>query len=183
MPRWRHVPAGAVQDRDYTSALPGGEFGLDSRERRIDFAGAPDCFLVTSFFDNVPPHHSEQNRWFADHVPPYEPMLRAWLRSRFSSDCEIDDIVQEAFIRMLDARKTTAIESPKAFLFATARNLALGRVRRRQVIGEKSLAEFDVLAILDEGADVRQSVAQAPAARCSDALWDLSHATSAETLH
>lgn len=64
-------------------------------------------------------------------------------------------------MRVLEARKTTVIESPKAFLFATARNLALGRVRRQQIIGEKSLAEFDVLAILDEGADVRQSVAQA----------------------
>lgn len=88
-------------------------------------------------------------------------MLRAWLRSRFSSDCEIDDIVQEAFVRMLDARKTTVIESPKAFLFATARNLALARVRRQRAVGEKFLAESDVLTILDEGADVRQSVVQA----------------------
>lgn len=87
-------------------------------------------------------------------------MLRAWLRSRFPADCDIDDIIQEAYMRVLQARVTTEIVSPKAFFFATARNLALGVVRRKKLAGEDPLAEMDVLSILDGNADVHHEVAR-----------------------
>lgn len=89
-------------------------------------------------------------------------MLRAWLRSRFSADCEIDDVVQEAFARIVRARAQTEIASPKAFLFATARNVALARLRHQKVAPEGNvLAETAIEGILDEGADVPQAVARA----------------------
>lgn len=118
---------------------------------------APSChpFLV-------PPPNADHNAWFVAHVQPHEAMLRAWLRSRFSADCEVDDIVQEAFSRVVQAHGHTAIASPKAFLFATARNIALARLRRAKVMPEgNSLAESVVESILDEGADVVHAVARA----------------------
>jgi RNA polymerase sigma factor (sigma-70 family) len=110
----------------------------------------------------MPPQESEQYRWFAEHLRPHEGMLRAWLRSRFSAQCEVDDIVQEAFSRVLQARETGSIFAPKAFLFATARNLALGRLRHLQVTGEANvLAENAAESVLDEYADVPHAVARA----------------------
>lgn len=110
----------------------------------------------------MPPQDSEQTRWFLEHVQPHEGMLRAWLRSRFPVECDFDDIVQEAYARVLKAWKTSSIESPKAFLFATARNLALGRVRHHQVTETAQvLAENAVESVLDESADVPQTVARA----------------------
>ncbi|MEY4941800.1 MAG: hypothetical protein RIQ93_3535, partial [Verrucomicrobiota bacterium] len=109
----------------------------------------------------LPPENPEQARWFAEHVQPHEPMLKAWLCSRFPTGHDIEDIVQEAFMRVVQARETTAIQSPKAFLFATARNIALGLARRQQNKPENVLAEFDVLSILDEAADVPHAVAHA----------------------
>jgi RNA polymerase sigma-70 factor (ECF subfamily) len=109
----------------------------------------------------MPPPESEHARWFAEHLQPHEAMLRAWLRSRFSAECDIDDVIQEAYLRVLRARETSVIESPKAFLFATARNLALGRLRHQRVTGEDALAEFDLQGVLDESADVPQSVVHA----------------------
>jgi DNA-directed RNA polymerase specialized sigma24 family protein len=48
-------------------------------------------------------------------------MLRAWLASRFPHLTEIDDIIQDAYTHVLAARASgTALQSPKAFLFATA---------------------------------------------------------------
>ena len=100
--------------------------------------------------------------WFTAHVQPHEGMLRAWLRSRFPAESDVDDIVQESYARVLAARQTTAIESPKAFLFATARNLALGRLRRVQAAGAVNfLAEAQVEDVLDETADVPHAVARA----------------------
>jgi RNA polymerase sigma-70 factor (ECF subfamily) len=109
----------------------------------------------------MPSQDPEQARWFEAELRPHESMLRAWLHQQFSTDCDVDDIVQESFVRVLQARATTAIASPKSFLFATARNLALGRIRRQRVIGANPLAEIDLLAILDESADVPNAVARA----------------------
>lgn len=76
----------------------------------------------------MPPSDSEAFHWYARNLQPHEAMLRAWLRGRFAGMDDLDDVVQEALSRVLQARETTAIMSPKAFLFATARNLALARI-------------------------------------------------------
>jgi RNA polymerase sigma-70 factor (ECF subfamily) len=105
---------------------------------------------------------SNPSDWFTVHVHPHENMLRAWLRGRFPKESDIDDLVQEAYARMLEAYETTTIASPKAFLFATARNLALGRLRRQQGIGALHfLRGQDVDDVLDETTDVPQAVSRA----------------------
>lgn len=86
-------------------------------------------------------------------------MLRAWLQSRFPRS-EPDDILQEAYLRVLQAHEKGPMQSPKAFLFAVARNLALDQVRRRQAAGESDLARVDELNLLDETADVSETVAR-----------------------
>lgn len=92
-------------------------------------------------------------QWFKQELQPHEPQLRAWLRSRFPSERDIDDIVQESYMRVLRAQENAPIESPKAFLFATARNLALGHIRHRHVARTDSLAEIDEVGVLDDGVD------------------------------
>jgi RNA polymerase sigma factor (sigma-70 family) len=77
---------------------------------------------------------------------------RTCLFSRFSKDCDIDDIIQESFLRVLKAREERSLKSPKAFLFATARNLALDSVRHSSVaktdyLEQELLSEFEDLGI------------------------------------
>ena len=71
----------------------------------------------------MPPLDPETARWFANHVQPHEAILRAWLADRFGSRVTVDDIVQEAYVRVLRAHAEGELYAPKAFLFATARNL------------------------------------------------------------
>lgn len=103
---------------------------------------------------------SEHSRWFAEHVQPHESMLRAWLRQRFATRVDIDDIVQEACVRLLQARESGPLGSPKAFLFATARNLALDRVRRHEVSRTDFLGEIDSLHVLDEREGIPETLAR-----------------------
>lgn len=107
----------------------------------------------------VPPPDSEQARWFETNLRPHAPMLRAWLRSRFPR-CDPDDILQEAYLRVLQAREKGPMQSPKAFLFAVARNLALDQIRRRQVASGEGLVRIDDFDVLDETADVTEAVAR-----------------------
>jgi RNA polymerase sigma factor (sigma-70 family) len=108
----------------------------------------------------MPPPDSELGLWFAEHVQPHEAMLRAWLKRRFEHQLEIDDIVQEAYMRVLRAREGGAMPSPKAFLFTTARNLALDRLRRHDVSRTDLMGEIDSLHVLDECTGIPETVAR-----------------------
>jgi RNA polymerase sigma-70 factor (ECF subfamily) len=107
----------------------------------------------------MPPCDPENAAWFELHVHPHEPMLRAWLRSRFASEDDIDDVVQEAYVRLLRARERNEVTSPKAFVFAVARNLALDRVRHRQVARTEPLVESEALRVLEEGEGIPETIA------------------------
>ena len=107
----------------------------------------------------MPPPDSELGQWFAAHVQPHEPMLRAWLRSRFATEPDIDDVVQESYMRLLRARERGEVTSPKAFLFAVARNLALDRCRHREVVPTESLAEDEALSVLEGGEGTPEIIA------------------------
>lgn len=109
----------------------------------------------------MPPQGSESDVWYRAHIQPHEAMLRAWLRARFPSEQDVDDVIQESVLRVLRARATAEIRSPKAFFFATARNLVLGACRKNARQGNFGLAELDVLNVLDDGADVPAAVVQA----------------------
>ncbi len=108
----------------------------------------------------MPPDCSDEGRWFAENLQPHEPMLRAWLKSRYLAGVDIDDVIQESFLKVLDARKLNPVNAPKAFLFATARNLALNTVRFAKVRGEGKTSSIDDCDVLDERAGVRETVAR-----------------------
>jgi RNA polymerase sigma factor (sigma-70 family) len=72
----------------------------------------------------------DQSLWFAEAVRPHEPALRAFLSRRFSSLPDHDDLVQETYARLLRVTDTQRLVHAKAFLFTTARNVAIDRFRR-----------------------------------------------------
>ena len=114
-----------------------------------------------SAVSTVSPQNPEQTRWFTEEVLPHEARLRAWLRARFPALGDVDDLVQEAMTRLLQVHATGPVACPRAFLFVTARNLALNHLRHQRVERPEGAPEIDVLAVADEGAGVPESVAEA----------------------
>jgi RNA polymerase sigma-70 factor (ECF subfamily) len=93
---------------------------------------------------------AEEARWFQEEVHPHEPTLRAWLRARFPSLTDTDDLVQESYVRVIRARQKGAIENPKSYLFSTALHAALDLFRRNAVVSFEHVGEFDRLNVLEE---------------------------------
>jgi RNA polymerase sigma factor (sigma-70 family) len=103
---------------------------------------------------------SEQSRWFAEEVQPHESSLRTYLRNVFPSLPDVDDLVQESYIRLIRARKTGRVTYVKAFLFTTARNVALDIFRRRQVVSIESVADLAELSVPEDGPGVAEFVSR-----------------------
>ena len=106
-------------------------------------------------------HDPEQFRWFIEEVQPHEPELRAFLRRRFPTLQDIDDLVQESYARLMRARNTGAIAEPRAYLFTTARNIAFDLFRRHRPISIEDLAENQALSVVEERADAAESASHA----------------------
>ena len=108
----------------------------------------------------MPPENTDEGRWFAENLLPHEAMLRAWLQSRFGAGVVISDVVQEAYLKVCEARRKGPVNAPKAFLFATAHNLALNLARHSRVRQEHIVEHADPCAVLDEDPGVRERVAR-----------------------
>jgi len=103
------------------------------------------------------PPHTDQARWFAEEVQPHEAALRAYLRGRFPSLHDVDDLVQESYARILRAREIGTAKLTRAYLFVTARNLALDSIRRTNVVAMQSLAEIDASSVVEERPDAAEA--------------------------
>lgn len=93
---------------------------------------------------------TEHACWFVDEVLPQENDLRAWLGARFQSIEDVDDLVQEAFSRLLKAYDSGPIVNPRAYLFVVSRNLALNQLRHLKYERPQGAIEVDPLSIMDE---------------------------------
>lgn len=100
----------------------------------------------------------EMTRWFAKEVQPHEAALRGWLRSRYPTLSDRDDVVQESYMRLWRAKSRGPVNSPRAMLFVIARNLVLNHYRQLKRNGD--VGEMDVSEVLDEGADVSDQIAR-----------------------
>jgi len=116
------------------------------------------------------PPHTDHARWFAEEVQPHEAALRAYLRGRFPSLHDVDDLVQESYARILRAREIGTAKLTRAYLFVTARNLALDAIRHTNVVAFQSLAEIDESSVVEERPDA------AEAASCDQELEILAEA-------
>lgn len=68
--------------------------------------------------------------------------LKRFLR-RFGSGVAPEDIAQDSFLRLC-AAETSQVSSPRAFLFKTAKNLAVDALRRNKAAPYRAVANIDL---------------------------------------
>jgi len=108
----------------------------------------------------MPCSETNQNQWYKKHLQKYESMLKGWLRSKYQNQIDVDDLVQEALLKVLAAKRRAEVKSPKAFFFAVARNLAIDHIRKQRVVCNESLTGKEALELLDEAESVEERVSK-----------------------
>lgn len=106
------------------------------------------------------PPHTEQAKWFVDEVHPHDAQLKAYLRGAFPSVRDVDDLVQESYLRIWRVRAEGPIRSARAFLFTVARRLAIDGTRRQIASPVDAVEDLARLPVADETADVAGAVEQ-----------------------
>jgi RNA polymerase sigma factor (sigma-70 family) len=98
------------------------------------------------------------SKWFTDEVHPHDASLKAYLRGSFPAVRDIDDVVQESYLRTWRARLTTPIRSTKSFLFQVARNVALKVIRKNRNAPFVAVRDFDLTRVIEDEADAREKL-------------------------
>lgn len=114
------------------------------------------------------------SKWFAEEVRPHERSLRSYLHGSFPAVRDVDDVVQESFLRVWRARASQPIRSARGFLFQVARRLALDLVRRDRVSPVDRATDVSSLQIAEDRADAAGALGTQEKIRLlADAIEDL----------
>ena len=90
---------------------------------------------------------SKADAWFMREILPLEASLMQFLQHNWRNKAEISDLRQEIYIRVYEASVKRIPEKPKQFLFATARNLLIDRVRQALVIPIEAASDIEAMDI------------------------------------
>jgi RNA polymerase sigma factor (sigma-70 family) len=102
----------------------------------------------------------ERNAWLAKEILVHERALRGYLSRFFKNVADIEDVVQETYARLLALSDpaSNAVRNWHAFLFTTARNVALDRIRRSRVVSLDALAEMGNADVLDQAPSIDEAL-------------------------
>lgn len=86
----------------------------------------------------------ERAIWLGRHVLPHRSELRAWLSRRPLGGLEPDDVIQEAFAKLVGMGSVDGIRDPRTYLFQVARSVVAGHLRSQKVVAI-TVSDMDIL--------------------------------------
>lgn len=93
----------------------------------------------------------EKVAWVGGYILPHEGAVRGLLRRARLSEDEIDDIVQEAYCRLVGLESFAHITDGRGYFVMTARNVMLENIRRSRIVRIDAVADLDRFGAVDEG--------------------------------
>ncbi len=114
---------------------------------------------------------SELEIWFVREVLPLEAALMQFLQHNWRNKNDIADLRQDVYERVCLAAQERWPDNTKAFVFRTARNLLVDRIRREHIVPIEAVEDVDALGVaIDEPGPERMVVARAELRRLQAAL-------------
>ncbi len=100
----------------------------------------------------------DQTRWFVEEVHPHDSSLKAYVRCAFPAIQDVDDLVQESYVRVWKRQGRRPIASVRAFLFRVARHLALNALRHERVSPFIPVKELAVSRVIEDRPGIAEQV-------------------------
>lgn len=97
--------------------------------------------------------------WFAMQILPHEAHYLRQARRWSRNSEEAFDLVQEAYLKLLQIDNWSAIREPRSYTVTMIRNLVLQRVRRDQVVSIMDIPALTLAELRDDAPGVFETVA------------------------
>ena len=121
--------------------------------------------------------------WFKREIVAHEEALVRYLTRSWPNRQEVFDLRQDIYVRVYEAAAKSLPQSPKSFLFATARHLMTDRIRRKRIVSIDAVGDLDALNVMieyispEERASAHQELRRLAQAidllppKCREAVW------------
>ncbi|HET9106864.1 MAG TPA: RNA polymerase sigma factor [Steroidobacteraceae bacterium] len=100
----------------------------------------------------------ERRKRLLDQVFRYRVALQKYLRKFTAGAEDVEDLVQETYVRICALPPAQVVDSPRALLFRIARNLAVDRARQKVARATDDVADFEPLNVSSEEAEPDEQV-------------------------
>ena len=101
---------------------------------------------------------SDRAVWLGRYILPHEPALRTWLNKRSLGALDADDVIQEAYSRLIAAKGVDQIRNHKTYLFQTAKSVVASHFRSAKIVPILTAFDFKVLEAADENISVEDQI-------------------------
>ena len=120
------------------------------------------------------------DQWFATQILPHEAALMRYLQRVWKTPADIADLRQETYVRVYEHAAKGLPQAPRSFLFTTARNLMIDRMRRERVVSIEYSQDVESLDVfVDELSPERRLSARQDLLRLTEAFDQLPQMTRA----
>lgn len=92
----------------------------------------------------------EVDDWFVREVLPLESSLNQFLHRNWRNASDIADLRQDIYVQVYEAALKDIPLRPRQFVFTTARNLLINKVRREQIVSIEAVADLDLVEIAED---------------------------------
>lgn len=106
--------------------------------------------ISLQFDGNVAAMDESLYHWFAQEILVHEEALVRFLARSWPNRDDVYDMRQDTYVRVYEAAARSRPASPKAFLYATARNLMADRLRRGRVVSIDLVGDLESLSVIME---------------------------------
>lgn len=93
---------------------------------------------------------TDVDAWFAREVLPLEVKLIQFLRHHWRHADDVEDILQDIYLRLYEAALKEIPTHSRQFVFTTARNLLVDRIRNAQIVPIEGVADLDALQVAQD---------------------------------
>lgn len=92
----------------------------------------------------------EFDAWFASEVLPLEAALMQFLRRSYRDESQLEDICQEAFVKVYEAAQQERPKAVKPFVFTVARNILIDQARHARIVPIEAALDLEALDIASD---------------------------------
>jgi RNA polymerase sigma-70 factor (ECF subfamily) len=88
------------------------------------------------------------NEWFVREILCHEAALRRYVLRAWPNPSDVPDICHDVYVRIYESAAGSLPQSPRSFLFTTARHLMIDRARRSRIVSIELIEDLDALNVL-----------------------------------
>jgi RNA polymerase sigma factor (sigma-70 family) len=99
-----------------------------------------------------------RHEWFLNQIFRHRAALHRYLRKFTSGAEDVEDLIQETYVRMYALQDYRDVDSPRALLFRIAHNLAIERARRNTTQATDSVGDLESLNVFSNDAPAEEQI-------------------------